>query len=262
MKFISVLTRNTLAGLLFASIALLSGCGPAKDIAYIQDLPPNAVLRLQEDGELRLQPGDKLNINVHSRDEELAKIFNISVNNGSQTQHVDIYTVDKNGKIDMPVLGQLSVEGLTRLEVAQLVKYRLLAGSLLRDPIVTVDFPDMAYYVIGESGVGRHEFPSDKLNIMEALSISGDLAISGKRTNVLVLRTENGQQIAHRIDLTRADGIYAPPAYYLKQNDMIYVEPSQVKANQSTANGNSFMTPAFWMSLFTFGVSVAVLIAK
>ena len=79
---------------------------------------------------------------------------------------------------------------------------------------------------------------------------------------MLVLRTENGQQIAHRIDLTRADGIYASPAYYLKQNDMIYVEPSQVKANQSTANGNSFMTPAFWMSLFTFGVSVAVLIAK
>lgn len=141
--------------------------------------------------------------------------------------------MDKNGKIDMPVLGQMSVEGLTRMEVAQIVKYRLLAGNLLRDPIVTVEFPEMAYYVIGESGVGRHEFETDKLNIMEALSISGDLAISGKRTNVLVLRTENGQQTPYRIDLTRADGIYASPAYYLKQNDMIHVEPTHKEVQTS-----------------------------
>lgn len=262
MKLFSVRLRNTFTSLLIATAAMLCSCGPAKDIVYIQDLPSNAVLRLQEDGELRLQPGDRVIVRVHSRDEELARMFNINQGSGAGGDVSTTYTVDKNGKIDMPVLGQIYVEGLTRLEVAQLVKYRLLAGSLLRDPIVTVEFPEMAYYVIGESGVGRHLFPTDKLNIMEALSISGDLAISGKRTNVLVLRTENGQQVSYRVDLTRADGIYASPAYYLKQNDMIYVEPTQVKANQSTANGNSFMTPSFWMSLFTFGVSVAVLIAK
>lgn len=262
MKFLTVCSKNRLASMLLAATALLSSCGPAKDIVYLQDLPDNAVLRLQENGELRLQPGDRVIVRVHSRDEELAKMFNIDQGSGNGGDISSAYTVDKNGKIDMPVLGQMSVEGLTRMEVAQIVKYRLLAGNLLRDPIVTVEFPEMAYYVIGESGVGRHEFETDKLNIMEALSISGDLAISGKRTNVLVLRTENGQQTPYRIDLTRADGIYASPAYYLKQNDMIYVEPTQVKANQSTANGNNLMTPSFWMSLFTFGVSVATLISK
>lgn len=262
MKHFSLQPKNALLSLILVTGALFVSCGPAKDIAYMQDLPDNAVLTLQENGELRLQPGDKLRIKVHSRDEEMVKMFNLSQTSSSGSVEHDMYTVDKNGKIDLPVLGQLSVEGLTRLEVAQQVKYRLLAGSLLRDPIVTVEFPKMAYYVIGESGVGRHEFPSDKLNIMEALSISGDLAISGKRTNILVLRTENGQQVPYRIDLTRADGVYASPAYYLKQNDMIYVEPTQVKANQSTANGNNYMTPSFWISMVSFATTVAVLITK
>lgn len=262
MKHFALKPKKAFLSLIAAAGTIIVSCGPAKDIAYMQDLPDNAVLTLQENGELRLQPGDKLRIKVHSRDEEMVKMFNLSQTNSSGSVEHDMYTVDPNGKIDLPVLGQLSVEGLTRLEVAQLIKYRLLAGSLLRDPIVTVEFPQMAYYVIGESGVGRHEFPADKLNIMEALSISGDLAISGKRTNILVLRTENGQQIPYRIDLTRADGVYASPAYYLKQNDMIYIEPTQVKANQSTANGNNYMTPSFWISMVTFATTVAVLITK
>ena len=120
----------------------------------------------------------------------------------------------------------------------------------------------MAYYIIGESGVGRHKFPADKINLLEALSMSGDLSISGKRTNILVLRTENGKQVPYRVDLTRADDVYGSPVYYIKQNDMIYVEPTQVKANQSTANGNSYMTPSFWMSMFSFATTLVILFTK
>lgn len=249
---------------IIAIAAMVSSCGPAKDIVYMQDLPSNAILTLQDGGELRLQPGDKVDITVHSRDEELAKMFNIGHHGGSTTGGGSsaYYTVDKNGKIDMPVLGQISVEGLTRLQVAQLVKYRLLSGSLLRDPIVTVEFPEMAYYIIGESGVGRHTFPTDKMNLLEALSISGDLNISGKRTNILVLRTEDGKQVPYRVDLTSADNVYSSPAYYVKQNDMIYIEPNQVKANQSTANGNNYLTPTFWMSMFSFATTLVVLFTK
>ena len=249
----------------YAVVAILAtSCGPAKDIVYMQDLPPNSILTLQEGGELKLQPGDKLDIIVHSRDEELAKMFNLSraVNSGYATSQPPLYTVDENGKIDMPILGSISVEGLNRMEVAQQIKYRLLAGNLLRDPIVTVEFPDMAYYIIGESGVGRHKFPADKINLLEALSMSGDLSISGKRTNILVLRTENGKQVPYRVDLTRADDVYGSPVYYIKQNDMIYVEPTQVKANQSTANGNSYMTPSFWMSMFSFATTLVILFTK
>lgn len=264
MKYHIVSGKKFWPSAIIAIAAMVSSCGPAKDIVYMQDLPSNAILTLQDGGELRLQPGDKVDITVHSRDEELAKMFNIGHHGGSTTGGGSsaYYTVDKNGKIDMPVLGQISVEGLTRLQVAQLVKYRLLSGSLLRDPIVTVEFPEMAYYIIGESGVGRHTFPTDKMNLLEALSISGDLNISGKRTNILVLRTEDGKQVPYRVDLTSADNVYSSPAYYVKQNDMIYIEPNQVKANQSTANGNNYLTPTFWMSMFSFATTLVVLFTK
>lgn len=264
MKF-SIANVKALRTIGYVVIALIAtSCGPAKDVVYMQDLPTNAILTLQEGGELKLQPGDKVDIIVHSRDEELAKMFNLSrpVSTGNTTSRPTYYTVDKNGKIDMPILGPITVEGLTRMEVAQQVKYRLLSGNLLRYPSVIVDFPDMAYYIIGESGVGRHVFPTDKVNLLEALSMSGDLSISGKRTNILVLRTENGKQVPYRVDLTSTDDVYSSPAYYIQQNDMIYVEPTQVKANQSTANGNSYLTPSFWMSMFSFATTLVILFTK
>ena len=254
-----------LALLTVAAAAFTSSCGPAKDIIYMQDLPLNADLKLQEGGELRLMPGDRLYINIHSRDSELASMFNLGSGYSSGNSiggSTAVYTVLPNGSIDMPILGTMQVQGLTRLEVAQLVKYRLLAANLLRDPTVNVEFPDMAYYVIGESGTGRHVFPDDKLNIIEALSLAGDLTITGRRTNVLVLRTENGRQTPYRVDLTKTDEVYGSPVYYLKQNDMIYIEPNQVRQNQSTANGSSYMTPAFWISMFSFATTLAVLFSK
>ncbi len=257
--------RNMAIAVIGLAGALATSCGPARDIVYMQDLPADSKLKIQTDGELRLRPTDRLLIEIHSRDKELAEMFNLSritTGNGGVTVKDAAYTVDKNGNIDMPILGQLRVEGLTRMEVAQLVKYRLLSGNLLRDPIVTVSCPDMAFYVIGESGVGRHNFPDDKLNILEALSISGDLAISGKRTIVLVLRTEDDKQVPYRVDLTNTDAVYASPAFYIRQNDMIYVEPNQVKANTSTANGSNYMTLGFWASVLSLGTTIAVLVTK
>ncbi|MDE5751564.1 MAG: polysaccharide biosynthesis/export family protein [Duncaniella sp.] len=259
------LYKTTAAIIIGLAGAIATSCGPAQDIVYMQDLPADAKLKIQTDGELRLCPGDRLYIEIHSRDKELAEMFNLSrTANGATgvTLKDAAYTVDKAGNIDMPILGQIRVDGLTRLEVAQLVKYRLLSGNLLRDPIVTVSCPDMAFYVIGESGVGRHAFPDDKLNILEALSISGDLAISGKRTNVLVLRTEDDKQVPYRVDLTNTDAVYASPVFYIRQNDMIYVEPNQVKANTSTANGSNYMTLGFWTSLLSLGTTIAVLVTK
>lgn len=250
-----------------ATAMISSSCGPARDIVYMQDLPADAKLRVQTDGDLRLRPGDRLSIVIHSRDKELASMFNLgdsytSVSTGYENNRANYYTIDAAGNIDMPILGMMHVEGLTRAEVSQMVKFRLLSGNLLRDPIVTTVFPDMAFYVIGESGVGRHTFPDDKLNILEALSISGDLAISGKRTNILVLRTEGDKQVPYRVDLTSTDDVYSSPAFYVRQGDMIYVEPTQVKANTSTANGSNYMTLGFWSSVLSLCLTIAVLVKK
>lgn len=258
------ITRLILAPVAAAIMAVASSCGPAKDIIYIEDLQTEAEITLQPDGELRLQPGDHLSVSVYSRDEELAKMFNInSAGIGARnSRESNYYTVDPNGNIDFPILGNLQVKGLTRTEVAQLIKFRLLSGQLLRDPIVTAYFPDMAFYVIGEMGVGRHDFPSDKLNLLEAVALSGDLAISGKRTNVLVLRTEGNKQVPYRVDLTKTDDVYGSPVFYVRQNDMIYVEPTQVKANQSTAHGNNYLTIGFWTSMLSLALTTAILFTK
>lgn len=268
MKLLHQAVKGLLASAAIAVMGITSSCGPAKDIIYIEDLQPEAEITLQPDGELRLQPGDHVAVNVYSRDEELARMFNINRTTntggagGSGVGSGNYYTVDPQGNIDFPILGNLQVQGLTRIEVANLIKYRLLAGQLLRDPIVTATFPDMAFYLVGESGVGRHPFPTDKLNLLEAISLTGDIQLSGKRTNVLVLRTEGNKQVPYRVDFTKVDELYGSPAYYVRQNDMIYVEPTQVRANQSTAHGNNYLTIGFWTSMLSLAATLAVLFTK
>ena len=238
---------------LLTLLALLCSCGPARDILYVQDLPENVPIPIQKDGDIRLEPGDRLQIDIHSRDQEMYSAFNITSD--------QVYTVDEFGRIDMPILGILDVEGLTRLEVAQMIKYRLLAGALLRDPIVTVTFPEMCYYTIGERA-GRYEFKRDKVTILEALSEMGDLPMTAKRTNVMVLRTEGDNQVAYRVDLTKTDDVYSSPVYYLRQNDIIYIEPTQLKQDTSKAYGSSYMQLGFWVGLLGTVTSLITLFTK
>lgn len=163
----------------------------------------------------------------------------------------------------MPILGLISVEGLTRLEVADLIKYRLLAGKLLRDPTVTVEYANMYYYVMGEVGnPGKHEIEHDQITLLEALSEAGDLTIQGRRDNILVLRTVNGEQTPYRVDITQTEKLYGSPAFYLQQNDLIYVEPNTMRVNQSQLNANTLRTPGFWFSATSFVLSLILLLTR
>lgn len=239
---------------LIASVTfILSSCGSASKITYLQDIQANIPVALQETKPIKLQPGDKLSIIVHSRDNELIQMFNIN-NNGnttssSRSDENSLYTVDENGKIDMPIIGLLSVEGLTRIELANLIKYELLSSNLVRDPIVTVEFANMTLSVLGEvNNPGTLKIERDDITLLDALAQAGDLTITGRRDNILVLRTQNGTQTPYRVDLTQTSSLYASPVYYMKQNDVVYVEPNEVRANQSTLNANTTRTPTFWFS--------------
>lgn len=251
-------------------ILFAAGCSTVPKIAYLRELPAEAPVALQETQDLTLKPGDRLQISVFSRDKELSAMFNLyegggyggynSYSSGSYGSgnrgggHP--YTIDKNGEIEMPVLGRIKVSGKTRLEVADLIKYRILAGQLLADPTVLVEYFDMSFYALGEIGHnGRVSIPRDNITIMEAISLAGDLTISGRRDNVMVLRTENGKQTPYFVDLTNPQSVYNSPVYYLQQNDMIYVEPTPMRANQSTQMANQTRNPAFWMSSITSVIS-------
>lgn len=251
---------------LFAVCALMvTSCNTIKDIAYLQDIPTDSPITLQAPQDIRLEPGDQLSISIHGRDPKVVEIYNMptvtTANNKGSTQAS--YTVNANGQIDMLQFGLIPVAGLTREELANQIKQKLVSSGVVRDPVVVVDFATMSYSVLGEvANPGRKPIDRDHITIMDALAQSGDLTIQGKRKNVLVLRNEHGKQTAYRIDLTSPKSVYSSPVYNLKQNDIIYVEPTEKKASESVNSANTLRTPTFWLSLVTFTITLVALFKK
>ena len=133
----------------------------------------------------------------------------------------------------------------------------------MKDPVVTVEFMNLTIAVMGEvNKPGRFNIDRDKITLLEALSMAGDLSIYGKREKVLVLREENGKQRVYGINLCSADHLYSSPAYYLQQNDVVYVEPNTTRARQSTVNGNNVISTSFWLSIASLLATVTVLFVK
>lgn len=181
----------------------------------------------------------------------------------NQSQQVSCYTVDENGEIDFPVLGKIKVAGKNREEIAAYIKKELIDRKLINDPVVTVEFSNLYISVLGEvNNPGRYGIDRDKITLLDAIGMAGDLTIYGKRQNVVVMREEEGKQLFYRVDLTSVDDLYSSPVYYLQQKDVVYVEPNETRARQSTVNGNNVRSTSFWVSIASLLTSVAVLIFK
>ncbi len=255
-----------------ASVLALVACSTSKEISYFQDLcPGESELTLAAPMEIKIQPKDKLSILVNSQDLRLTNLFNLPIvsqqvgqeSSSGTNRGLSGYTVDSKGDIDFPVLGGLHVQGMTREEVAVYIKKELQSHDLIKDPVVTVEFMNLSVNVMGEvNRPGRYNIDKDHLTILDALSQAGDLTIYGKREKVLVLRNENGKQRVYGINLCSADHLYSSPVYYLQQNDVVYVEPNDTKARQSTVNGNNVRSTSFWISLASLLTTISVLIFK
>ncbi len=267
---------------LLAVMALLSSCGTTQKIVYFQDLRPGeSEIKMSEAMEIAIRPEDKISIIVNSRDPQLSALFNLpyvsrtigdfssstggstASNLGSGNQGISGYTVDQQGYIDFPVLGKVYVAGMKREELATYLKDELIAKNLVKDPIVTVEFMNLCVSVLGEvNSPGRYAIDRDRFTLLDALSLAGDLTIYGNRKKVMILRQEGDVQRVYGIDLTSGDHVYTSPAYYLQQNDVVYVEPNGVKSRESTVNGNTVRSASFWMSLASFLTSIIVLITN
>lgn len=261
---------------LFAVWATFS-CSAPSQVTYFQDLRPGeSEQKVVAATEIKVRPGDKLSIIVNSRDPQLTQLFNlpyvgqqigqgiVTVNTVSNySQGVSGYTVDEEGMIDFPVLGKIEIAGKNREEIAAFIKGELLAKNLVKDPVVTVEYMNLCISVLGEvTNPGRYSIDRDKVTILDAISMAGDLTIYGKREKVLVLREENGVQHVYGINLCSAEHLYTSPVYYLRQNDVVYVEPNNVRARQATVNGNNVRSTSFWISLASLLTTVAVLVFK
>ena len=261
--------------LLWVGVLCMSSCGSSKQVVYFQDMKPGETeIVLPEVKAITIRPEDKIFIIVNSRDPQLTDLFNLPVmsrqlgqslrSGGSisgNSQGVSAYTVDADGEIDFPVLGKIHVAGMKREEIAQHIKNELIKNNLVKDPVVTVEFANLCISVLGEvNSPGRFSIDRDQLTILDALSMAGDLTIYGNRSKVMVLRQEGDTQRVYGVNLTSGEHVYTSPAYYLQQNDVVYVEPNKVKARQSTVNGNNVRSTSFWISLASLLTSIGILI--
>ncbi len=225
--------KKYVAYLVVCMAVFFTACTSTKKIIYLQDVVPLKQQEIEQKYEVIIHGDDLLAIMVNSRDPELALPFNmpmVSYQLGSNTggqQRVLGYLVDTNGNIDFPILGEIHVEGLTRMQLTELIKNKLIEGDLIKDPIVTVQFLNFKISVMGEVGrPGSFTISGDRITLLEALSMAGDLTIYGRRDRVGVIRENNGKRTILFHDLRSAD-IFNSPCYYLQQNDIVYVEPNK-----------------------------------
>ena len=260
--------KNLILGVV-AGLFILSSCAPVKDIAYFQNKVINEPEKIDKHAGIVIQPKDMLSIVVSSRNPELALMFNLmmvqqtpgsEVSMGGGQQRLLGYVVDNDGCIDFPVLGVLKVAGYTRWELAEMIKKRLIKEGYLTDAVVTVEFMNFKVSVLGEvNAPGTYGIEGDKVTILQALSLARDLTIYGQRENVSVIRERNGERIFYQVNLCDVN-LFQSPAYYLQQNDVIYVEPSVEKARQSTIDDKNLRMTSIAITSTSLLVSIASLI--
>ena len=245
---------------------LLGACNAQRNVLLLQDVENGAEISLPENYMIRIKPLDQLTVVVNSRNPELAKPFNSSSSYNALTgtniasatgeNSLQVLTVDEQGYLTMPILGEIECAGMTRQELAQDIERRIIEGGYLSDPQANVRFSELTISIIGEvNRPGRYDIKKDQISILEALALAGDMTIYGNRSEVAVVREKDGKSIVTKLDLRSGD-VFASPCYYLEQNDVVIVSPNKYKAATSEINQNR----TFWISIASTTISLATLI--
>jgi len=237
--------------LIFAfTIILLTSCKTTTNtITYFQDLDnqSTAVTGKAVNYTPRIAPDDQLSITVSGMDPNAVAAFNIPLasylapgeTHVTSTPVLHTYLVNSHGEIDFPVLGKLQIADMTRSELIDMMTEKI--SAYVKSPIVTIQIRNFKVSVLGEvNKPGTVNVPNERLSILDALGMAGDLTIYGNRTNILLIRDNNGEKEYHRFDLTSAETLTSP-YYYLQQNDVLYVEPNKArKGNAKYSQSGQF----------------------
>lgn len=268
--------------LLFALVLCFTSCTAPKNVAYFQNAKEIIGMTLQSELPFRLRPKDKINIVINNTDPMLVQQFNLkSISSNMRPLGSDLspqtsvgnvtvgpsqilaYTVDEQGDIDFPVLGKIAVEGQTRQEVAAYLRNRLIERNLVKDPIVIVEYVNMAVSVLGEvNNPGRINVMKDYFTILDAIAAAGDLTINGQRENVMVFREIDGEDHTFVINLCDRQDVLTSPAFYLQQNDVVYVSPNNKRKREFRTAGNTFNQPAVYISLASLLTTIVAFVLK
>lgn len=229
-------------------LSLLSSCASRKELVYFQ---PDSIA-LNSSYELnapKLQPGDILAISVTADDIRATEPFNqISPYNTGTIQtsnpFIPTYAIDVDGNIDFPKIGTIKLAGITRTEAIKLLKSKV--AKYIVEPGISMEIRNFRVTVLGEVKTpGSYSVINDRITILEAIGMAGDLTINGVRNNVMVIREQNGKKEEYRVDLTKRE-VLNSPVYYLTQNDVIYVEPNgaRIQSSKYTQNTSIFVSIA------------------
>lgn len=244
----------------------IASCAPRKEIVYFQTGAVDSVGVVNKNFTPVFKSDDLLSIKVMADDAESAAQFNLpdgggirGINQGYLIGNAVVsgYLIDENGYIDMPVIGKVNIMGMTRIEASEHITN--LVKDYLKNPVVHIQIENFKITVLGDVGrPGTYRIPNERITLVEAIGLAGDLRITGMRTNVLVIRDRNGVKSEYRVDLTSKDFLQSP-VYYLEQNDVVYVEPNVTSRSQAAMWRS---TGGFFISLSSLIITTIVLITR
>lgn len=223
------------------SLLVLLSCASKKKVVYLQDIDQTKSYDSSTLYEPKLQPDDLLSIIVSAENPELTVPFNLpqiqgnyEINNNQNG--IKTYLVDNYGFIEFPVIGKMKLGGLTRTEAT--AKLVVAVSEYIKNPIVNLRILNFKVSILGEVlKPSSFTLSSERITLLEAISMAGDLTIHGKRNNILIIREAEGKKTYNRIDITKSDFLNSP-FYYLAQNDIVVVEPNKTRVNASVVGPN------------------------
>lgn len=253
----------------FLAAVLLSSCSSRKDFVYLNDMNVGTKYTFDAKHEATVHRDDRLNITVSCKNPELAIPFNIQDGNfqvgadgsvkASGNANEKGYRVDKDGNIVFPLLGTLNVEGKTVQQVTDMIRQRIIEGGYIKDPLVTMEFLNFKYTVLGAVGSrGTYNVKGDRITLLEAIAQAGDLTGRARLDRIAVIRESGNDRQVYMHDI-RNKSIFDSPAFYLQQNDIVYVEPKYRKQDKED-RGYHILTVL--LSVAATATSIGYLIKK
>ncbi len=251
---------------IFTSLVFFSSCNTHKKLVYFQEeIPANSEVNTSNYTPT-FKTDDLLSIIITGDDPLSAVPFNLTytgqasgISSGYTTGNTERtgYLIDEKGTINMPVIGRLSLKGLTRSEATDLIEQEMV--KYIENPIVNIQILNFKVSILGDvKKPGTYKIPNERITLLEAIGLSGDLNITGNRKNVLIIRDNDGEKKEIRVDLTTAD-LFSSEAFYLQQNDVVYVEPNNAKRSSSTMWKT---TGGIFISLTALVITTVTLIVK
>jgi len=248
------------AGLILTLATLAASCVTTRKIVYLQDMEHGTQIELEDRFEAVIAPYDELDVIVAAYDSDLARPFNLYSNtsgSGATRGNGIAYLVDQYGNIELPVIGEIHVAGLTRLQLQEKIRNILVENDYVSDPFVMVRFRDYKIFFLGANGGKAINITNERCTLLEALALSGDMSIYTNRSKVVVMREVDGKMVTRFLD-PRSSKVFQDPFFMLQQNDFVITRNTRYRNFQQSYSQASTIFSIF--STITSTASLVMLI--